>query len=63
MQAVHHSYHEQRQETLAGYYYRRYRYLLGDIIVAEYNEETNGLKIISEPANEEKTLPKYVERR
>lgn len=40
------SVHEKRNETLAEYYYRTYRHLLGDIVVAEFDSKTCDLKII-----------------
>lgn len=41
------SFHEKRQETLAEYYYRTNRHLLGSIKVAEYDPEKKGLRIIN----------------
>lgn len=38
--------HEKRQESLAEYYYRTNRHLLGEIIVAEYNPEKDEFRII-----------------
>ena len=40
------SYHEKRHETLAEYYYRTNRHLLGSVKVAEYNPETNEFHVI-----------------
>lgn len=40
------SYHEKRKETLAEYYYRTNRHLLGSIAVAEYDPERNEMHII-----------------
>lgn len=40
------SYHEKRKESLAEYYYRTNRHLLGNIKVAEYNPETDEFRII-----------------
>lgn len=40
------SWHEKRHETLAEYYFRMYKHLLGKIKVAEYNPETEKFKII-----------------
>lgn len=40
------SYHEKRHETLAEYYYRTNRHLLGKIMVAEFNPENNQMRII-----------------
>ena len=40
------SFHEKRQETLAEYYYRTYRHLLGNIKIAEYDPEKNQMRII-----------------
>ena len=36
-----------KQESLAEYYYRTYKHLLGKIKVAEYDPETDDLRIIS----------------
>lgn len=41
------SYNEKRDETLAEYYYRTNNHLLGSTRVAEFNPETNSLKIIT----------------
>ena len=38
--------HEKHQETLAEYYFRMNRHLLGKTIVAEYNPVTNKLRIV-----------------
>ena len=35
-----------RNETLAEYYYRTNRHLLGKIKVAEYNPDTNSMRVI-----------------
>lgn len=40
------SYHQKRKESLAEYYYRTNRHLLGNIKVAEYNPETDEFRII-----------------
>ncbi|MGI6700761.1 MAG: hypothetical protein ACOX6G_10695 [Christensenellales bacterium] len=40
------SYHEKRRESLAEYYYRTYRHLLGSIKVAEYNPDTDEFHIV-----------------
>lgn len=40
------SYHEKRQETLAEYYYRTNRHLLGKIKIAEFNLDKKQLRII-----------------
>lgn len=40
------SYHEKRHETLAEYYYRTNRHLLGSVKVAEYNPENNEFHVI-----------------
>lgn len=40
------SFHQKRQETLAEYYYRTNRHLLGSIKVAEYDPERDNLQII-----------------
>lgn len=36
-------YNRKRKESLAEYYFRTYKHLLGDIIVAEYDPKTNKL--------------------
>lgn len=41
------SFHPKRQESLAEYYYRTNRQLLGKIVVAEYNPEADELKVIT----------------
>ena len=41
------SYHAQRNESLAEYYYRTYHHLLGAIKIAEFDPETNSFRIIS----------------
>ena len=43
--------HQNRQESLAEYYYRTNRHLLGNIKVAEYDPEKNILCIIGERDN------------
>lgn len=43
---IFYSFHPKRNETLATYYYRTNRHLLGNIKVAEFNPETNDLHII-----------------
>ncbi len=40
------SFHDKRKETLAEYYYRTNRHLLGKIKVAEFDPEKNTLRII-----------------
>ncbi len=40
--------HHQRKETLAEYYYRTNRHLLGRIKVAEYNLEENELRVLDD---------------
>ena len=40
------SFHEKRHETLAEYYYRTNRHLLGKIKVAEFDPDKNILRII-----------------
>lgn len=42
------SYHPHRKETLAEYYYRTNRHLLGRIKVAEYNPEENELRVLDD---------------
>ena len=50
------SFHEKRQETLAEYYYRTYKHLLGKIIVAEFDPKKEQMRIVggipSNPFNE-----------
>ncbi len=41
------SFHEKRKESLAEYYYRTNRHLIGNTKVAEYNPEKDELHIIS----------------
>lgn len=43
-----HSCHEKRKETLAEYYYRTYRHLLGKIQVAEFDPASNTMKIVGD---------------
>ncbi|SFB90189.1 hypothetical protein [Ruminococcus albus] len=40
------NYHDKKRESLAEYYVRTYRHLLGDIIVAEFDLDKNQLNII-----------------
>ena len=40
------SYHPQRHESLAEYYYRTNRHLLGNTKVAEYDPEQNELRVV-----------------
>ena len=40
------SYHEKRKESLAEYYFRTNRHLLGAIKVAEYDPETKELRVV-----------------
>lgn len=40
------SHHTKRNESLAEYYYRTYRHLLGTIIIAEFDPESNSFRII-----------------
>ncbi len=40
------SHHPKRQESLAEYYYRTNKHLIGQIKVAEYDPETNELRIV-----------------
>ena len=42
------TYQDKRNETLAEYYFRTNRHLLGNIIVAEYDPEVDDLKIVRE---------------
>lgn len=41
------SYNEKRKESLAEYYYRTNRHLIGEIIIAEYDSELEELRIIN----------------
>ncbi len=41
------SYHPKRKESLAEYYFRTYRHLLGTIIVAEFDPESKEFRIVS----------------
>ena len=38
--------HSKREETLAEYYFRMNRHLLGNIVVAEFNPETETMRIV-----------------
>ena len=40
------SIHSKREETLAEYYFRMNRHLLGNIVVAEFNPETETMRIV-----------------
>ncbi len=44
------SYHPKRQESLAEYYYRTNRHLIGKIKVAEYDPESDELRVIGDGA-------------
>ena len=44
------SYHPKHQESLAEYYFRTNRHLLGKIKVAEYDPETDDLRVVGEGA-------------
>lgn len=46
------AHHPKRQESLAEYYYRTNRHLLGKIIVAEYDPEEPDLKVINDSSKE-----------
>ncbi|MBQ8054840.1 MAG: hypothetical protein IJ198_13725 [Lachnospiraceae bacterium] len=41
-------YHPKRKESLAEYYYRTYRHLLGNIIVAEFDPDRKSMRFIQE---------------
>ena len=41
-----HATHISRQETLAEYYHRSNKHLLGSTKIAEYNPETNDFRVI-----------------
>ena len=41
-------YHSSRGETLAEYYFRTYRHLLGDIKVGEYDPDSGSFRVICE---------------
>ena len=45
------SYHEKRKETLAEYYYRTNKHLLGSVKVAEYDPKTQSMRTIQEEDN------------
>ena len=42
------SFHPRRKETLAEYYFRTYRHLLGKIRILEYDTDTKTMKLIGE---------------
>ena len=42
------SVHPRRKETLAEYYFRTYRHLLGKIGILEYDTDTKTMKLIGE---------------
>ncbi len=42
------SYNPKRNETLAEYYYRTNKHLLGDVVIAEYDPATNDMRFINE---------------
>lgn len=42
------SFHKKRGETIAEYYFRTNRHLIGRIKAAEYDPETNSLRIVGE---------------
>ncbi len=42
------SYNHKRKETLAEYYYRTNRHLLGDVVVAEYDMENKDMRFLNE---------------
>lgn len=44
------SYNPKRKETLAEYYYRTNRHLLGDVIIAEFDPDTNDMRFLNEDA-------------
>ena len=44
------SYHPKRNESLAEYYYRTYRHLLGNIVVAEFDPNRQSMRFIHEKA-------------
>lgn len=48
------SHHPKRQESLAEYYYRTNKHLLGNIIVAEYDPEEDQLKVIGSKCHEQR---------
>ncbi len=50
------SFHEKRSETLAEYYYRTYRHLLGNINIAEYDPEKNQMRVIKDNLSENQRL-------
>ena len=46
------SYHPKRKESLAEYYYRTYRHLLGNIIVAEFDPDSKSMRFIQEDTSD-----------
>ena len=44
------SYNPKRKETLAEYYYRTNKHLLGDVIIAEYDPDANDMRFLNEDA-------------
>ena len=42
------SYHPKRKESLAEYYHRTYRHLLGNIVVAEFDPDSKSMRFIQE---------------
>ena len=41
------AYNPKRDEYLADYYYKTNKHLLGDIVIAEYNPENNGMRMLN----------------
>ena len=41
------AYNPKRHEYLADYYYKINKHLLGDIVIAEYNPENNGMRMLN----------------
>ena len=46
------SYHPKRKESLADYYYRTYRHLLGNIVVAEFDPDSKSMRFIQEDTSD-----------
>ena len=46
------SYHPKRKESLAEYYYRTYRHLLGNIVVAEFDPNRKSMRFIQEDTSD-----------
>ena len=53
---MYYSYYSKRAETLAEYYYRRYKHLIGDVHILEYNPEDNTMRDLCVENNDNKNL-------